>query len=286
MRQDEWFRGGEASADEVDGLAPVADLARIRAARRPDAGRTPASSATPTEPVPLGDVLRHGAWAVPMDERSMSATVAHAADGDPSDDDDDRVRDGSRIAPEHPSARRRPAGPRAAEPAADRDAERAARRAERVAMHALTRRGMSRREVERTLRSRELDDDAVEAELARLESVGLVDDHALAQDLVGTLQERKGLGRTAIAAELTRRLLAPAAIEYALDLVDTGDELARARDLAIKRAAQLRSLDRDVAVRRLSAFLARRGYSGGAVRTAVEAALPQNRSRVRFEPAD
>jgi len=160
-----------------------------------------------------------------------------------------------------------------------------ARRAENVAMHALTRRGVSRRELERTLRARDLSEHIVEAELDRLEGVGLIDDVALAQNLVGTLQERKGLGRSAIAAELTRRLLAPSAIEYALELVDTGDELARARELARKRAPQLRSLDREVAVRRLSAYLARRGYSGTTVRTAVDSALPARStgSGVRFQ---
>jgi len=162
---------------------------------------------------------------------------------------------------------------------------RAAAKAERISMNALTRRGMSRREVERSLRARELDDDTVAAELERLTGVGLIDDMALAQNLVGILQERKGLGRSAIAAELTRRLLAPAAIEYALELVDTGDELGRARELAVKRAAQLRSYDRDTAVRRLSGFLMRRGYSGSAVRAAVEYALPATPSAgssVRF----
>ena len=150
----------------------------------------------------------------------------------------------------------------------------AAQKAERISMNALTRRGMSKREVERSLAARELDDETITSELERLEGVGLVDDMALAQNLVGILQERKGLGRSAIAAELTRRLLAPAAIEYALELVETGDELGRARELAIKRASQLRSYDRETAVRRLSAFLMRRGYSGSTVRAAVDHALP------------
>jgi regulatory protein len=166
---------------------------------------------------------------------------------------------------------------------AERDAEKARARAERVSMSALTRRGMSKREVERSLRARELDDDTVASELDRLEGVGLIDDMALAQNLVGSLQERKGLGRSAVAAELTRRLLAPAAIEYALDLIETGDELGRAREIAIKRAGQLRSYDRETAVRRLSAFLMRRGYSGSTVRAAVEHALPATPgSSVRF----
>jgi len=154
---------------------------------------------------------------------------------------------------------------------------------EQISMKALGRRSLSRRELERTLRDRGVDDDSITREADRLTRVGLLDDAALAQTLVGTLQERKGLGRTAIAAELTRRLLAPSAIEYALELIDTGDELARAREVARKRAGQLTSLDRDTAVRRLSGYLARRGYSGSTVRAAVEQALPQRQeSKVRF----
>jgi regulatory protein len=174
----------------------------------------------------------------------------------------------------------------AAEPTAAQAADATARqhdRAENVSMHALTRRGISRRELERTLRAREIDDDVIASEVERLERVGLIDDLALAQNLVGTLQERKGLGRSGIAAELTRRMLSPAAIEYALELVDSGDELARAREIAVKRAGQLSSYDHETAVRRLSAFLARRGYGGSTVRAAVEHALPrQSGSSVRF----
>jgi regulatory protein len=158
-------------------------------------------------------------------------------------------------------------------PFADEPAPGAARH---VSITALARRGLSRRELERHLRDRGFDDDEIAAEVTRLERDGYVDDIALAQNLVGTLQERKGLGRSAIAAELTRRHLAPAAIEYALDLIDTGDELSRARELALKRAGQLRHLDRDTAVRRLSAYLARRGYGGSTIRAAVDQALPSN----------
>jgi regulatory protein len=155
--------------------------------------------------------------------------------------------------------------------------------AERVSLRALTRRGLSQRELERILRDRGIDDETIEVEVERLTRVGLIDDVALAQTLVAALQERKGLGRTAIAAELTRRLLAPTAIEYALELVDTGDELARAKELARKRASQLGSLDRDAAIRRLTSYLARRGYSGSTIRAAVDQAVPARpTSSVRF----
>jgi len=146
--------------------------------------------------------------------------------------------------------------------------------AERISMRALGRRALSQRELERMLRDGGVDEAGIARECDRLTRVGLLDDTALAQTLVGTLQERKGLGRTAIAAELTKRMLAPAAIAYALELVDTGDELARARELARKRARQLSGLDRDAAVRRLSGYLARRGYTGSTVRAAVDEALP------------
>lgn len=155
----------------------------------------------------------------------------------------------------------------------DADRERAAA-AERISMKALGRRAHSRRELERLLRDGGVTEFDIAHECERLERVGLIDDAALAQNLVATLQERKGLGRTAIAAELTKRMLAPSAIEYALELIDTGDELARARELARKRAPQLTGLDRDAAVRRLSGYLARRGYSGSTVRAAVDEALP------------
>ncbi len=174
--------------------------------------------------------------------------------------------------------------PSSAEPAFENHADRQRERAHNVSLNSLTKRGMSKREVERTLRAKELDDDVIATEVERLEKSGLVDDLALAQNLVGTLQERKGLGRSGIAAELTRRLLSPAAIEYALDLVDTGDELARARDIAVQRARQLTSCDHETAIRRLSGYLARRGYSGSTVRAAVDHALPRRHDNggVRF----
>jgi regulatory protein len=147
------------------------------------------------------------------------------------------------------------------------------RRAANVSMHALTKRGLSVSEMSTLLERRELDPDDVLAEVERLESVGLLDDAALAENLVRTLQERKGLGRSAIVAELKRRKVESSAIETALEQLDGDDELARATELALKRAPQLRNLDADAAKRRLSGYLMRRGYNGSIVGQAVAAAL-------------
>ena len=131
---------------------------------------------------------------------------------------------------------------------------------------------MSSREMRDYLLGREFEAEAVDAEIERLQGVGLLDDGELAETLVRTLRDRKGLGRAALTAELRRRHLESDAIEGALDALDD-DELERAIEIAIKRAPQLRSLDQTTAKRRLGAFLMRKGYSGSVVSTAVARAL-------------
>lgn len=167
-------------------------------------------------------------------------------------------------------------------PEPDEDWTAQEQRAENMSMHALTRRGLSRWELGEKLLARDLDPCIVEAELDRLERVGLIDDGALAETIVRTQHERKGLGRTALAQELRRRHVDPEAIEEALEQLDDAGEDARALELAVRRAAQLRNLDHETAVRRLSGYLQRKGYSSGTVRSAVLAALPRRASGVRF----
>ena len=162
-------------------------------------------------------------------------------------------------------------------------AETKSARPENVSMHALTRRGMSIAEMTRLLEAREIEPEDVEAEIERLEGVGLLDDQALADNLVRTLQDRKGLGRSAISAELRRRKVDQGAIDEALDSIDTDDELARAIEVATKRAGQLSSYDAATAKRRLGAYLQRRGYSGSVLSAAMNAALaPRTSGGVQF----
>jgi len=140
---------------------------------------------------------------------------------------------------------------------------------EDASLRALGRRSMSRREMERLLATQGYHQFAIADELERLEGVGLIDDYAFAQHLVAHLQERKGLTGGAIKAELVKRVVAPGAIDYAMDLLDTADELGQARELAAKRARQYSSLDAATAERRLTAFLLRRGFTATTVRAAV-----------------
>lgn len=183
-------------------------------------------------------------------------------------------------------------GPTAQESAdvrAEKRAERAAQRQSRndgefepinnVSLHALGRRGISTAEMSDLLLRRGFEADAVSAECDRLLGVGLLDDALLAEALVRTFRERKGLGRGAVAAELKRRKIDPLVIEHTLSEIDSDDDNGRALELALKRAPQLRNLDYATAQRRLSAFLMRKGYSSSAVSSAVSAALSGNQSR-------
>ncbi len=146
-----------------------------------------------------------------------------------------------------------------------------------VSMNALARRGMSTDEMREYLVKRGFEESETELECERLLGVGLLDDFALAETLIRTLRQRKGLGRSALVAELRRRRLDGEAIDAAMEDLDD-DELARAIEVAIKRAPQLRSLDDQTARRRLGAFLMRKRYSGGVVQAAVDRALSPARS--------
>jgi len=158
----------------------------------------------------------------------------------------------------------------------DKREEKKTRRASNVSMNALARRGMSTKEMTSLLEQRELEPDDVESEIARLEGVGLLDDSALAENLVRTLQDRKKLGKSAINAELRRRKVDESAIAEAMETVDSDDELERATEIAVKRAGQLSSYDRETAQRRLGGFLQRRGYSGQIVSAAIKIALDES----------
>ena len=154
-----------------------------------------------------------------------------------------------------------------------------AKRAENISMYALTRRAVSIREMEKLLKSRDLPDEVVATEIARLEGVGLLNDYELAVDLAERYQRRKGLGAGAIKVELGKRLVLPAAIDAALaDL--PGDQLELATEEARKRLTRLKGLDRETLNRRLYAYLQRRGFRGTEISAAIRAALEESADNV------
>ena len=119
----------------------------------------------------------------------------------------------------------------------------------------------------------------MEAELDRLKGAGLVDDAALADRLVRSLRERKGLGDGALRPALRARNLPQAVIDAALAANAEDDDAVdeRLQEVADDRARRLASLPDDVAERRLVAYLMRRGYGGSALRNAAKDALERAR---------
>ncbi len=168
---------------------------------------------------------------------------------------------------------------------AQKDAEQKARdRAAKLSLDQLARRGMSRWELEQVLKKREVDDETIRIQLNRLEDVGLLDDHALATYLVSTLRERKGLGSAGIRQELKRKHIPEYDIESALAELHDEEEEARAIELATKRIRQLSTYDDEVVRRRVHAFLARKGYDGHTINSAISVAMMKHKGfGVRFE---
>ncbi|MBI2237794.1 MAG: RecX family transcriptional regulator [Actinobacteria bacterium] len=112
----------------------------------------------------------------------------------------------------------------------------------------------------------------VEDELARLESVALLDDERFAEEFAEHAVASRRAGRRAIVTSLAAKGIARDTIERVVARVDV-DEEARALELARTRAARLRGLEPGVAFRRLASFLLRRGYDGEVARRAARAAL-------------
>lgn len=149
---------------------------------------------------------------------------------------------------------------------ADREA------AHRAALRALARRAHARFDLRRRLLQKQHPPHAVDEALDRLSDVGLLDDARFAVDYAAA-KARRGRGPARLVRDLQSqgvdRRIAEEAVRTSLaaEGVDPADAV---RALAEKRARQLAGLPAPVRKRRLVAFLARRGFSGGDIREVVE----------------
>lgn len=130
----------------------------------------------------------------------------------------------------------------------------------------------TRRELHTRLVRAGFERDDVDAELDRLEEVGLVDDARFAAEFVERALDRRLEGRRSIAANLSAKGLDRRLIEEALTSADR-DDAVRLDRLAHARADRLRGVPPEAAYRRLVSFLVRRGHDGGAARAAAARAL-------------
>lgn len=190
----------------------------------------------------------------------------------PSSDSNSDTTDGDKIAPVTylPGVARERAGEQeesVAEAIAEPDA------VESLLVRKLARRSLSEAEVLEFALSEGMTAAQANSILDHLRDLGYVDDRALAEQLKHALSERKGQSKAVVARAMSGRSIDRDIITEVLDDIEQEDELGVATELARKRASQMSGLDKQTLERRLTGFLARRGYPGHIVREAIAPVL-------------
>lgn len=145
--------------------------------------------------------------------------------------------------------------------------------AKAICLRLLTGSARTRADLAKALGRRGIPDDVAGPVLDRLTEVGLIDDAAYAQAFVSTRHRDRGLGRSALRAELRRKGVDPAVAADAAAGIDDEAERLRAAELVVKRLDSAMFAGPDTAKRRLLAYLARRGYPPGVAVDVVDEAL-------------
>lgn len=180
--------------------------------------------------------------------------------------------DGGEDEPRRRGSRRAKPARRSFEPAEPGSLE--ADAAREAALRILTRTSKSVAELEQALIKKGATTEVAAAVAERFIEVQLLDDAKLAQGIVKTRVALKGESARAIRRELDRRGLSAHA-ESALIELDRDSELENATQLAADRLRRMNGLTRETQMRRLSSFLARKGYSGDVIGKAIRSAEAQ-----------
>lgn len=145
-----------------------------------------------------------------------------------------------------------------------------------MALRRLEQRDYSRGELSDYLvRRRGADPEIVEAVLARLEGVGLVDDARFAASWVDSRRRTRQLSRRALAQELRAKHVDTQLIDAVLDAGDQEEERELALAACRTKALRLHGVDREVAFRRLAGALARKGFPSSTVVSVVKQVLDE-----------
>jgi regulatory protein len=245
--------------------ADVADRARSAAVGTDQSARSSADVAEPARPAALG-----------ADRTTRSAVGRAGGEGSAHQADSGGRRAGvprRQFGGSRRGQRRTADGPDGpADPAVDgvADPHSVART---ILLDKLTGQSRTRAELAGLLAEREIADDVADEVLDRFTEVGLIDDAAFANAWVESRHRGRGLGKRALAQELRRRGVDDQLARDALDELDPEQEEETARALVRRKLKSMRSLDREVAMRRLLGMLARKGYPGGLAMTVVKQEL-------------
>jgi len=120
------------------------------------------------------------------------------------------------------------------------------------------------------LRERGFPPEAIEAAVARMQELGYLDDRDFADRWVESRQTHRPRSVRMLKQELRQKGVESEIIESTLDEAGI-DEFSDALRLAEKRLSSLQDLEPQVRDRRLSGFLARRGYGYDIIRRVLDA---------------
>jgi len=130
-----------------------------------------------------------------------------------------------------------------------------------ICLRLLEQRPRTRSELTAALSRRGVPDGAAERVLDRFAEVGLVDDLAFAATFVSGQHVRRKLSGRAIGLQLRKRGVSEETVAQAVAEIDPASEESAARELVASKLARYRDSDPQIARRRLTAMLGRRGYS-------------------------
>ncbi len=156
--------------------------------------------------------------------------------------------------------------------------------AQRICLRLLTVRPRSRAELADALLGAGIPEEVSELVLDRLGEVGLVNDAAFAESAVYSGHSHRGLGRRALSTELRRRGVPEEIVCEAVAAVRPEDEEQRARELVRRKLRSSAVVDASILARRLTAMLARKGYSEGLALRVVRDELGPGNGLTEVEP--
>ncbi len=148
-------------------------------------------------------------------------------------------------------------------------------RARQVALRQLAMGPRTRHQLTDKMLAKECAPDVIDRVLNRMADVGLIDDQAYAHMLVRTKREGSGMAVRGLRHELRKKGIPEEMAEAAVEGVQPEQEREQAEALVAARLPRLYGLERDVQMRRLGGFLARKGYPAGLSFAVIKDALDQ-----------
>jgi len=133
--------------------------------------------------------------------------------------------------------------------------------ARKVIYDRLAVRAQSRSDLAQALAKKEVPEEVAKAMLDKFEAAGLIDDEDFARAWVQSRQRSKGLTSRVLAMELRRKGVDDDISKEVLAELDPAEEIQSAHRLVQAKLRSVSRFDDTTKIRRLTAMLARKGYS-------------------------